>query len=147
MLKADPLSGDYGPNFFGYAWNTATYVVDHPQFGWLAFGGNINKDHDTVRVTPLDAFRSRVYLATLGLWLRLDSGNFEQIEVNSKTGMVRVGLAAATPFTPVARLHVEQPADVKAGAYRPATPLNTERDALVVPLSNEITWIELRPNP
>jgi dipeptidyl aminopeptidase/acylaminoacyl peptidase len=35
MLKSDPLTGDYGPNFFGHAWNTATYVVDHPQFGWL----------------------------------------------------------------------------------------------------------------
>lgn len=52
MLKPDPLSGDYGPNFFGHAWNTATYIVDHPQFGWLAFGGNIRKDHDIVRVTP-----------------------------------------------------------------------------------------------
>jgi Family of unknown function (DUF5695) len=27
MLKPDPLSGDYGPNFFGHAWDTATYVV------------------------------------------------------------------------------------------------------------------------
>ena len=84
-MKPDPLSGDYGPNFFGYAWNTATYVVDHPQFGWLAFGGNLTTDGDTVRVTPLDSFRSRVYVASSGLWLTLDAGNFERIEVNSKT--------------------------------------------------------------
>ena len=27
MLKPDPISGDYAPNFFGHALNTATYVV------------------------------------------------------------------------------------------------------------------------
>ncbi len=146
MLKPDPLSGDYGPNFFGYAWNTATYIVDHPQFGWLAFGGNITKDGDVVRVTPLDSFRSRVYVAPSGLWLTLDAGNFERIEVNSKTGVVRVGLAAATAFTPMARLRVDQPAKGQARVYRPMTPLNAERGAFVVPLGKEITWIELGRN-
>jgi hypothetical protein len=146
MLKPDPLSGDYGPNFFGHAWNTATYIVDHPQFGWLAFGGNITKDGDIVRVTPLDSFRSRVYVASSGLWLTLDAGNFERIAVNSKTGTVRVGLGAATRFTPTARLRVEQRARVTARVYRPRAPLSVERGALVVPLGKEITWIELEPN-
>src|SRR5206468_2695124 len=113
----------------------------HPEFGWLAFGGNISKDHDIVRVTPLDSFRSRVYVASLGMWLTLDSGNFERVEMNSRTGEVRVGLAAATPFTPVARLIVEQLARVKAGVYRPKRPFNAERGALVVPLGKEITWV------
>jgi hypothetical protein len=146
MLKPDPLSGDYGPNFFGHAWNTATYIVDHPQFGWLAFGGNITQDGDMVRVTPLDSFRSRVYVASAGLWLMLDAGSFERIEVNSKTGVVRVGLAAAIPFTTKARLRVDQPAKVQARIYRPMTPLNAERGAFVVSLGKEITWIELGQN-
>ncbi len=30
---------------------------------------------DTVKVTPLDSFRARVYVASLGLWLTLDAGN------------------------------------------------------------------------
>ncbi len=30
MLRRDPITGDYGPNFFGHAWNTATYIVHHP---------------------------------------------------------------------------------------------------------------------
>jgi len=29
-LKWDAYSGDYGPNFFGHAFNTATYVIDDP---------------------------------------------------------------------------------------------------------------------
>ncbi len=143
MLKPDPLSGDYGPNFFGHAWNTATYIVDHPQFGWLAFGGNVEKDHDIVKVTPLDSFRSRIYVASLGLWLTLDAGNFERIEVNTRTGAVRVGLAVATHFAPVARLQVEQPAQGKGVVYRPTAPLRSERGALVVRLGKQITWIEL----
>jgi hypothetical protein len=147
MLKPDPLSGDYGPNFFGYAWNTATYVTDHPQFGWLSFGGNVKTEGDVVKITPLDSFRSRVYLATLGLWLTLDAGTFETVEVNSKTGAVRVGLAPATSVTRVARLRVEQPAKVKTGMYRPVKALNSERDAWVVPLGEATTWVDLELRP
>ncbi len=144
MLKFDPYSGDYGPNFFGHAFNTATYVVNDPEFGWQAFGGNLKVERDIVKITPLDSFRMRVYLASTGLWLTLDAGQFAGIEANIKTGAVRVGLAAATKFTPAARLRLEQPAKVVGiGTYRPATSLKSERDAWVVPLKGGITWIEL----
>jgi hypothetical protein len=63
MLKPDPLSGDNGPNFFGHAWNTATYIVRHPEFGWLAFGGNISADAGKISVVPLDSFQTRLYVA------------------------------------------------------------------------------------
>jgi Family of unknown function (DUF5695) len=145
MLKPDPLSGDYGPNFFGHAWNTATYIVDSPQFGWLAFGGNIKNTGDTVNVVPLDSYRSRVYLASRGLWLILDAGRFEGIEVNTRTGAVRVGLSAATEFTLVARLRIEQPARIKdIGKYHSTQRLKQERDALVIPLDKGVTWVDLR---
>jgi len=143
MLRSDPVSGDNGPNFFGHAWNTATYVVNHPEFGWLAFGGNIRTEGSLIKVTPLDSFRTRVYLAPAGLWLTLDSGKFESVELNSKTGVVRVGLAAADEFTPTARLRAEQPAKVKTQSYRPVKPLKSERGAWVVPLGKETTWVEL----
>jgi len=144
MLKPDPLSGDYGPNFFGHAWNTAAYLVDHPQFGWLAFGANVHREGDKVTLLPLDSSRSRVYLAPLGLWLTLDAGTFESVEMNSRTGAVRVELARATPFTPAARLRVEQPAKGKAGTYRPVETLKSERDAWLVPLGQTATWVDLK---
>ena len=106
MLKVDPLSGDNGPNFFGHAFNTATYIVDHPEFGWVAFGGNSRVDGDVVKVTPLDSFRTRVYVASAGLWLTLDAGKFDAVEVNLKTSVVRIGLSAATEFARVARLRL-----------------------------------------
>jgi len=143
-LKFDPYSGDYGPNFFGHAFNTATYIVNDPEFGWQAFGGNVKVEGSTVKVTPLDSFRMRVYVASAGLWLTLDAGQFSSVEVNAKTGAVRVALAAATKFTPAARLRIEQPAKVKGvGTCRPATTFKSERDAFVIPLKAGVTWVEL----
>jgi hypothetical protein len=145
-LKSDPLSGDYGPNFFGHAFNTATYIVHHPEFGWLAFGGNVQTEGSAVKVTPLDSFRTRVYVACAGLWLTLDAGHFDGVEVNASTGAIRVGLAVATQFTQMARLRVEQPGKVSGvGIYHPTTPLTSERDAYVVPLTAGTTWVELTP--
>src|SRR5207245_9987974 len=59
LLRPDGITGDDGPNLFGHAWNTATYVVHHPELGWVAFGGNIREEGQTVKVTPLDSFRMR----------------------------------------------------------------------------------------
>lgn len=145
MLKFDPYSGDYGPNFFGHALNTATYIVHHPEFGWVAFGGNIKASGDTVRATPLDSFRKRVYVAPLGLWLMLDAGRFDSVELNFKTGAVRIGLAPADPFTPMAYLRVRQPAKLAGiGNYQLAETFHVEREAYAVPLHAKTTWIELR---
>jgi hypothetical protein len=148
MLKFDPLSGDYGPNFFGHALNTATYVVKHPEFGWLAFGGNLEVKAASVKVTPLDSFRTRVYLAPVGLWLTLDAGRFEGVEFNSATGAVLVGLAPATTFTPATGLRIEETAKIKSvGEYRPTQSFNSKRGAYVIPLGSKTTWVELKREP
>jgi len=144
-LRWDPYSGDYGPNFFGHAMNAATYLVEHPEWGWLSFGGNVRVDGDRVRVEPRDAFRRRVYLAPRGLYLTLDAGAFEAVELDARTGAVRVALAPAAPHTPVARLRVEQPARLPGvGEYRPEEALTSERGAYTVPLPQRgTTWLRL----
>jgi Family of unknown function (DUF5695) len=147
MLRSDPVSGDNGPNFFGYAWDAATYVVEHPEFGWIAFGGNIKANGDVVKVTPRDAFRGRIYVASAGLWLTLDSGRFESLEINSKTRLVRVELAPQSQFNPTARLRIEQPAKIpRLGKYRPNQTFTQERGAYIVPLATTATWVELQEN-
>ena len=144
MLKPDPLSGDYGPNFFGHAWDTATYVVNHPQFGWVGFGGNVATTGDVVNVTPLDSARTRIYLAPYGLWLTLDAGTFDKLELKPKTGVLRIGFASSDRFTPEARLRIEQPAKIfGVGEFHPTTQLKVEREAYVVPLKKTVTWLEL----
>jgi len=148
MLRPDPLSGDYGPNFFGFAWNTATYVVEHPEFGWLAFGGNLKVENPEIEVTPLDAYRARVYLAPLGLWLTLDAGEFERVIMNLRTGTVRLRFAAATRTTPAARLRMNQPAKPGGvGSYHLKRQFKLERGAYVIPLGGASTAVELAPEP
>jgi hypothetical protein len=146
LLKWDAYSGDYGPNFFGHAVDTATYVVDHPEFGWQAFGGNVEVHGKTVRIAALDSFRKRVYVAPFGLWLTLDSGTFETVEVNKKTHAVRVALAAANAQDNEALLRVAQPAKMSGvGTYRPTAKLREERGAFEIALKQgEITWVELK---
>ena len=145
-LKWDAYSGDYGPNFFGHAFNVATYVIDHPEFGWQSFGGNVRVAGNWVNVRTLDSFRKRVYLAPLGLWLTLDAGTFESVAIDTKSNVVRVTLSRADAFTPNARLRVQQPAKItNVGTYVPRQNFNYERDAFTIPLGSSTTVIELGP--
>jgi hypothetical protein len=143
-MRWDTYSGDYGPNFFGVAANSGTYIVNMPRFGWQAFGGNVKVDGDWVRVATLDAFRQRVYIAPRGLWLTLDAGTFDSIEINSRTHAVRVGLSSANAATPQALLRMEQPAKVAGvGTYHLAETFQNERDAFVIPLQTRTRWLSL----
>lgn len=143
-LDWDAYSGDYGPNFFGHAVNTAAYVVDHPEFGWQVFGGNLSVAGDDVRIMPLDSFRMRVYVAPYGLWLTLESGQFETLEISVKDKTVRLGLSGKTPHTRTARLCIEQPAKIEGlGEFVPGGNLERDRGAYVVALGTGTTWIEL----
>ncbi len=143
-MRWDTYSGDYGPNFFGVAANAGTYVINHPEFGWQAFGGNVKTEGDWIRVQPLDPFRQRVYVAPRGLWLTLDSGTFDSVEIQTKTHAVRIGLSRTNASAPQARLRIEQPAKVTGiGTYRVKEKLSTERGALVVPLQNKTSFVEL----
>lgn len=143
-LQWDARTGDFGLNFFGHAYGSATYLIHHPQFGWLAFGGNLSEEGGRVRLVPLDSFRRRVYVATLGLWLTLDAGQFLELEYDESTGVVRAALAPADTFTPLARLRVEQPAEVPGvGRYVASGAFETERGAYIVPLGSGETRVEL----
>jgi hypothetical protein len=143
-MRWDTYSGDYGPNFFGVAVNAATYLIRDPEFGWQAFGGNVRVDGDWVRLKPLDAFRRRVFIAPDGLWMELDAGAFDAIELNVRTRTLRVGLAKADPYTPAARLRLEQTARI-AGAlkYRTKQSFPAERGALTISLKGSTSWVEL----
>lgn len=146
MLAFDPYSGDYGSGFWGFAVNTATYVTHDPALGWLCFGGNLRARGVNIIATPLDAFRNRLYVAPLGLWLTLDSGKFRHVSFNTKTGTVRITLDPATQFTRDARLRIEQPAKIiGVGAYHPAAAFSMERGAYDIHLRHGESEIVLTP--
>jgi hypothetical protein len=142
-LRIDGYSGDYGPGFFGHAINAGTYITSDTTFGWLAFGGDLEVADGSVLVRPLDGARRRVYVAPLGLWLTLDAGMFETIELLGDS--VRATLTAATSYAPAARLRVAQPAVVAGvGRITPNQPFPLERGAYVIPLGDGTTSVLLR---
>jgi hypothetical protein len=148
MLAGDPYSGDYGTGFWGFAVNTATYVVHDPVLGWLCFGGNLEENHGKVEVTPLDAVRSRVYIAPAGLWITLDAGSIRNVEFDSHTGAIRLTLDAASAITPTAWLRLEQPATTPGlSPYQPIQRLTSERGAWAVPLKSSPVEIVLQKPP
>lgn len=143
-MAFDPYTGDYGPNFFGHAWTTGTYLIKDPEFGWQAFGGNLTAKAKAVIVEPRDSFRQRVYLAPLGLWLTLDSGQFERVTLDEATGKVEIQLAPADAYTSAARLRIEQPAHAEISVL-PQEKLSMERGAYLIPLSAASQSIHLLP--
>jgi len=138
VLDIDGYSGDYGPNFFGYAINTATYLVDHSEFGWLAFGGNVEIEGELIVLYPKDAARSRVYIAPLGLWLTLDAGRFVALQYDRVNGTIALKLDKGDQYTPKALLRFEQTASI-AGLRRISLKgtYTQDRGAFVIPLSHE----------
>ncbi len=145
-LKWDGYSGDYGMNFFGHAMNAATYVIDSPDFGWQAFGGNVFKNsRKSVIVEPRDSMRRRIYIAPLGLWLTLDCGVFGSVEVSKNQKSVVVYFNEG-PQGSYVRLRVEQPATINGiGQFHPLMRLKMERGAYIVPTDgsvNKVTLVE-----
>ena len=77
-LKWDAYSGDYGPNFVGHALNSGVYLVQHPTFGWQAFGGIVtSRSSANVGVQVRDSVRRRIFVAPLGTLFTLDAGAFD----------------------------------------------------------------------
>lgn len=140
-LKIDGLSGDYGPNFFGYAVNSATYIAHDKNFGWLAFGGNLKQEQGVIKVAITTASAQRVFIAPAGLWLTLDAGRFKTVTYNPAMGKVTITLNAANAYTPKAFLRVEQ--ILKGKPVKLNKKLAMERGAYVIPLGSKPTTLIL----
>jgi hypothetical protein len=148
MMRFDPYSGDYGPNFFGHAWTTATYVVKDPEFGWLAFGGNLKLEGNRVKIDPRDSFRQRIFIAPLAMWLTLDSGRLDEVTFGSATNDVEVHLAPGDAYTPSALMRMEQTARVYGiGHLVPKETFAIQRGAWVVPLGPSGATLHFTPRP
>lgn len=138
-LKWDAYSGDYGPAFLGHALNVGSYLINHPDFGWQAFGGNIEQEAGWVTMHPKDTFRQRTYIAPARLWLTLDGARFQKISFNPKTGEVKASIETSSR-SDHALLTIE-------GSYHPDKPLASERGSHIIPRSSTYTQLTLKPTP
>lgn len=111
-LKNDGITGDYGSGFFGYAVNTSSYLINHKEFGYLGFGGNVSTSGNLVKLKLITAAKSAVYIAPAGLWITLDAGQVDEVWYDKVTGEIRLKLNAATQYTPHALIRLEQTAKV-----------------------------------
>ena len=140
-LKWDPYSGDYGPNFVGHALGTGTFIINHPDFGWQAFGGNVvDKSDGIVKVQVVDAVRRRIFIASIGALLTLDAGVFDTVSFDISTNAVTVTIALATGAgadAPNGRLVIEQ-TDGKV-LLKPEDGLEEEAGAYTIPFNADAT--------
>ncbi|TWR26267.1 hypothetical protein FPZ42_11640 [Mucilaginibacter achroorhodeus] len=95
-LKIDGYASDYGPGFYGYAVNSGTYIVKHPEFGWVAFGGNVTESKGWISTEVTCAGQNRVFFAPASLWLTTAAGNITHVDYQPKTGMLRIKLTGST---------------------------------------------------
>ncbi|CAE6521154.1 unnamed protein product [Rhizoctonia solani] len=151
-LKWDAYSGDYGPNFLGHAFNTGTFLVNHPNFGWQAFGGTITSATSTsVAVSPRDTLRRRIYIAPLGALFTLDAGAFDSVQytISDKSVALSILPSAVGSSASAAngRLLVSQLATVSGvGSLTPSGTYSVDAGAYVIPFTNGRANVTVRSN-
>ncbi|CAK5280459.1 unnamed protein product [Mycena citricolor] len=150
-LAWDGYSGDYGPNFSGMSMGMSTTIINHPDFGWQAFGGIVTATGSTVQVSIKDPVRRRIFLAPIAALLTLDAGAFSTIAYTPATQTVVVTIAptpdgaAAAAAAPNGRLVVSQTAAVAgAGVLKPTTTVPVDAGAFVVAFQNGVGTITLK---
>ncbi|QBQ41927.1 DUF5695 domain-containing protein [Sphingobacterium psychroaquaticum] len=105
-LANDGISGDYGTGFYGYAVNAGTYIFNHPEFGWLAFSGNLKQSKEKIDIAVTTASRGRVFLAAENLWLTADAGEIANLSYHPKNKTVELQLGTPDKATPSVLLHI-----------------------------------------
>ncbi|TYC92073.1 DUF5695 domain-containing protein [Novosphingobium sp. BW1] len=143
MMQWDAITGDYGMGFYGHAITAATYLVDHPEFGWLGLGGKLETRGDTIHVVPQDGARRRLFVAPAGLWITLEAGKIASADYDTKTGEVRLTLDPASAMTPRARLLFET--TTKDGRPYASDTGSLERGAHAFDLGSGPKVVTLRP--
>ncbi|GJJ15242.1 hypothetical protein Clacol_009518 [Clathrus columnatus] len=151
-LIFDGYSGDYGPNFVGHALNVGTYIINHPDFGWQAFGGTVLSSSSTqVTVKTMDTLRRRIFIASFGVLLTLDAGAFSQVIVDTSKHTIQLTIlpvaegAVNGASAPVGRLLVESTADVAGiGTFSLSTKLSVDAGAYVVQFNRGVASVLLR---
>lgn len=135
-LEIDGITGDYGSGFYGYAVNSGTYIIKHPEFDWLAFSGNLVKNKENIDVKIKTAARNRIFLAPEKLWIELDAGELDLLSYNEKNKTVTLTL---TPNPEILENNL-----IRFNSESGYTLKGFEKDALgryVIP--NRVTQIQL----
>lgn len=149
-MKWDGYSGDYGPNFVGHSLGIGTFIINHPDFGWQALGGNVVSTSPTVKIQVRDTLRRRVFIAPLGQLFSLDAGSFSAVEYDSAANKVTLTVTAApegatsAASAPNGRLVITQTATVSGvNLLKPTGSLTQDAGAWVIPFQSGSATVTL----
>lgn len=149
-LKWDGYSGDYGPNFVGHSLGIGTFIIQHPDFGWQAFGGDVQSTSPTITVHPRDTLRRRVFIAPLATMFTLDAGAFLLVQFDPSKKSVTLTVTAApegasgAASAPQGRLVVTQTTPI-SGVHllKPSKTLKQDAGAWVIPFTKGSATVTL----
>jgi len=92
-------------------------------------------------MSVLDSARRRVFIAPLGLYLTLDSGQFASVDYDASRKTVAIHLTAATVHVPAARLRIAETDQRKSTAIFEASGRKLDDGAYLVPLDAHETVV------
>ena len=120
-----------------------TFIVNRPDFGWQAFGGNVISTSPSIQVQIHDSVHCHVYIAPLETLLSIDAGAFSSISYDPPARTVSVTITAApdgltgAATTPNGRLVIEQKATLSGiTLLKPMTNLVFNAGAYIVPFTS-----------
>ncbi|KAI1329349.1 hypothetical protein F5Y16DRAFT_409251 [Xylariaceae sp. FL0255] len=140
-LKWDGYSGDYGPGFLGMVLNSGTYVVQHPTFGQIAYGGVVTAANTVTVTGPVTR---KVFIAPLGLLIEIDAGSITSFSFASDGSSVTLNLAQMSggPTATSAVLWTETTSG--SATYSVSSPtVSTSRGGWAIPLSTSAVAVKL----
>ncbi|KAK0450413.1 uncharacterized protein EV420DRAFT_753485 [Desarmillaria tabescens] len=150
-LKWDGYSGDYGPNFSGHSMGIGMYLIEHPDFGWQAFGGTVtSSSSSSVQVQVKDTGRRKVFIAPIAAMLKLDAGAFTGVTYDPAAHTVVITIANAVgsgAAAPHGRLVVSQTVSGQGGVgvLVPTKSLSVDAGAYTIPFSGSSATVTLSP--
>jgi hypothetical protein len=130
---------------------TGTTIINHPDFGWQAFGGIVTSTSPAIQVQIRDPVRRRVFIAPIAALLTLDAGAFSTVSYTPSTQTVVVTVAPSpdgatgAASAPNARLVVSQTAVISGvGVLKPTTTFPMDAGAFVVTYQSGVGQITLK---
>ena len=146
VLDFDPHSGDFGLGFFGLTLEAASYLVQHPTLGTVCYLCDLQQPARSAQgsgalvFSPRDAYRQRIFIEPIAMYVQADVGTFEQVTVDLDAKRVTIVFAeagAGATFD-ARRLRAEKTsADRNANTFRLVQPAGAQlvRGAWTFPAS------------
>ncbi len=103
----DLRSLDTDLGLYSYLLAAKAYVVEDEAFGLVGYGCDVDRDKTgTYRVVPWDGLRKRLWIAPLGIDVRVEKGEIARVAASPRTGELSLTLEDTTGLVPEAAFEI-----------------------------------------